>query len=127
MITGRLFYFLAACSLLFAADIVWLLIKKRIILKYSLIWFFFGIVMIVLTLVPGIAVYISDAVGIKNHMNCIYFFLDGGIILILVSLTVIVSELNSRARKLAQECAKMEKRIREMEACEAEMGLEMKW
>lgn len=120
MITGRLFYFLAVCSLLFFMGIVWLLIKKRIILKYSLIWFFFGIGMIVLTLVPGIAADVSDMVGISNHMNGIYFFLDGGIILILVSLTVIVSELNSRVRKLAQECAKMEKRIREMEAREAE-------
>lgn len=103
------------CTIIYFAVIISLLRKKRLMLKYSMLWLLAGAVFMLIALFPQLLVFITSIAGIEVPSNglfamCIFFS-----VLILISLTVIVSEINMRFNTLVQKIAMMEKRIRELE------------
>ena len=92
-----------------------LLKKKRLDLRYSLLWIFSGILMLILAVFPGILSALARAVGIYVHTNALFALILFCLILILMSLTSIVSVLNEKLKKLTQDNALLEKRLRELE------------
>lgn len=107
--------FLITCLTLFLIIIIRFIVKKRLNLKYSLVWLFADIVMLIVTIFPQIVYFIGELIGIAAPVNTIFLF--GGIfmILIILTLTFIVSNMNNRIYKMTQSIALLEKRIREME------------
>lgn len=92
-----------------------LLKSGRLYLKYALLWLFTGIIMALLILCPGLIQWFFDLCGIQVYSNGIFAVLVLFILLILLALTSVVSKLNERNRKLVQEIALLEKRVRELE------------
>ena len=92
-----------------------LLRRKRLELRYSLLWIFSGVLMLILAVFPGILPAFARAVGIYNDANALFALVLFCLILILMSLTSIVSVLNDRLKKLTQANALLEKRLRELE------------
>ena len=92
-----------------------LLKRKNLNLKYTLLWLFSGIVMLVLALFPQILSWVSELVGIYTPTNALFAFTFFCVIIILMSLTAIVSKLNEKSKRLIQSLALMDKRIRELE------------
>lgn len=92
-----------------------LLRNRSLDLRYTLLWFFFGFVMIIGICFPRVLYIISNMIGIKVPSNAL--FMLGGLctLLILMSLTSIVSKLNERNKRLIQEVAIIEKRVRDLD------------
>jgi len=108
-------------ALIFAVVLYFILIflllkKKRLSLKYTLLWIFSGIVMLVIVIFPEAFIYLVHSIGIIDYTNGLYSIALFLILIILMSITAIVSKLNEKNKKLIQYCALLEKRIRDLEA-----------
>lgn len=103
---GLIFYF---CS------IIYLLRKKSISLKYTLMWIISGITMIVVVIFPKLLIGITSLLGIQVASNALFGIVIFFILLILMSLTGIVTGLNEKNKRLVQTLAILEKRVRELE------------
>lgn len=95
--------------------ILYYLKKKRIELKYTLLWLFSGLIMGLMIFFPHLLIRFVKLLGIESNMNGLYILCFGFIIAILMSLTSIVSGQSNRIRILLQEIAMQDKRIRELE------------
>ena len=92
-----------------------LLKKKRLSLKYTLLWLFSGLVMLILVLFPGLLTLFSALIGIGMPTNALFAAISFCIIMILITLTSIVSKQTERIKVLTQTLAVMDKRIKELE------------
>ncbi len=99
----------------FLLVVVVLLKHKKLYLKYALLWMLTGLVMLLLALFPGILGSVFELLRIQVYSNGIFAILLFFFLVILMSLTSIVSVQNSKIRRLVQESAILEKRVRELE------------
>lgn len=90
-----------------------LLKKKSLNLKYTLLWIFSGILMLVLALFPGLLSVVAKLIGVYAPTNALFALILFCVIMILMSLTAIVSKLNERVKRVSQAYALLEKRVRE--------------
>ena len=107
--------FLVICILVYLGIIINLLRKKKLNLKYTLIWLFSGIIMLVVSIFPQIINFLSSVIGIVDVTNAVFILEGMFVLVILLSLTSIVSHFNDRNRELIQKVALLEKRVRELE------------
>lgn len=94
--------------------IVRMLKKKRLILKYALLWLFLGVIMLILVLFPQTLRMISTLLGIEDSMNGLFTCAIGLMLMILMVLTAIVSKQSDRIKNLVQDNALLEMRLREL-------------
>lgn len=106
LVIGILFYLMI---------IVMLIKKEQLNLKYTLLWLFSALALIVLAVVPQFPSFIAKVMGIATPSNAIFVIEGLFVLLILLSLTSIVSTQMLRIRRLTQTQAILEKRIRELE------------
>ncbi len=111
--TLRIFLFIVI--IIFMAIILQLLRKRKLNLKYSLLWIFSGICLLVLLIFPQIIYAICGFVGIETPVNVVYVIEAIFILMILLSLTTIISSMSDNIRRLIQTTALLEKRVRELE------------
>ena len=105
---------LLAVAVYFA--LLFLLLKKKSLhLKYTLLWIFSGILMLVLALFPHLLDWLAALIGIYEPTNALFSLVFFCVIIILMSLTAIVSKQNERTKRIAQAIALLEKRVRELE------------
>lgn len=102
--------------LIYFAFIFALLKRKKLTLKYTLLWLFAGVVMALIAIFPNIFEKLMHLIGVIEMTNGLFAVLIFAMIIIMISITVIVSEMNDRQRQLIQQCAFYEKRIRELES-----------
>lgn len=115
MIPGRLRAALLLAVAVFFIIVLSLLKRKRLALKYTLLWLFTAVAMLILAIFPEILQVVAGLVGIQTGMNTLYVFMIAFIMMILMSLTSIVSVQTERIRKLAEANALLEQRVRELE------------
>lgn len=108
-------FFLIIVILIYLIIIINFLKRKKLDLKYSLIWLFSSLVLLLLIIFPGIVYAFSDFIGIATPINVVFVVEAIFVLIILLSLTTIVSKLNEQNRKLTQYVALLEKRIRDLE------------
>lgn len=89
--------------------------KKKMNLRYSLIWLFSAVILLMVTLVPGLVELAAKIIGIATPVNMVFVVEGVFVLLILISLTTIVSNLNEKNRCMIQAIAILEKRVRELE------------
>jgi hypothetical protein len=112
-ITLRIFLIIGI--LIFLVIILQLLKKKKLNLKYTLVWLLSAFVMLVAAIFPGIVNAVARLIGIISPVNFVFVLEGMFVLLILLSLTAIVSHINNRIYKLIQSLAILEKRVRELE------------
>ncbi len=115
MIPATLRISLIAAVICYFIVILYFLKQRALNLKYTLLWLVAGFVMGLLVAIPELLVAIIRFFGIQDNMNGLFIFMIGFIILILLSLTSIASRQNGKLRKLTQELAILDKRVRELE------------
>mgnify|MGYP001270400047 FL=1 len=99
--------------------IVYFLKKKALSLKYTLLWFASGFMMLLLVIFPNILYKVADFLGFVSPVNALFAVVIFFMLCILMSITSIVSKLNSKNKSVAQQLALLEKRVRELEkSCE---------
>ena len=87
----------AVCYL---ALILWLLKKKKLTVRYSIIWL----------------ISLTDLLGMAVPVNVVFLLVIAFILLLLLSLSSIVSGFAEKIKRLAQENALLEERVRRLEA-----------
>ena len=104
-----------AVVLIYFITIFYLLKRKRLALKYTLLWLFSGFLMFLVILFPGVLRTIFHQLGIIELTNGLFALVIFCMIIIMVSITSIVSKMNEQIRQLSQQCAMYEKRVRDLE------------
>lgn len=114
--------FLIFSALIFLAIMVYYLARKKLNLKYSLIWLATGIGILILAVFPQIVEWVGHLIGITTPVNTVFLFVCMFMLLIIFTLTIIVSHLNMRVYRLTQTQALLEKRVRELEKAPVKSG-----
>ncbi|MDY5497205.1 MAG: DUF2304 domain-containing protein [Anaerobutyricum sp.] len=92
-----------------------LLKRKNLSLKYTLLWLISGVVMLFFVIFPNVLeriIHLFGVVELTNGLFAILLFLG---LIILISVSSAISQMNDQIRKLIQRCALYEKRIRKLE------------
>lgn len=103
MISAKLQFIMAGGSIVASFVLLNLILKYKLELKYSLLWFLLNIALILIAIYPKILSSISDAMGIELPVNALFFFGILLLMLIVFSLTVALSRMSHRLRMLSQE------------------------
>ena len=88
----------------------------RLSLNHSLLWMFSSLVLLLIAIFPGIAYRLSSLLGIGLPINMILLSFSFFSMIMFIYLTNVVSRGDRMNRRLTQQIAMMEKRIRELEA-----------
>lgn len=107
--------FLILAIFIYLAIIVNMLRKKNLNLKYTLIWLVSALLMLIIAIFPEIIYELASLIGVIDPVNVVFVIEAMFVLLILLSLTAIVSHLNTKSRRLIQSVALLEKRVRELE------------
>ena len=92
-----------------------LLKKKKFELKYSLLWFLAGILMLIVVIWPNVLVWGAGLLGFEVASNGLFALCILLEIMIMISITSVISDLTNRMTSMVQNMALMEKRIRILE------------
>lgn len=106
--------FFSIAIIMYLILIIHLLRKKKLELKYTLLWLIAAVVLLIVILCPNLVYFISDILGIQTPINSAIVLGCMFIILILITLTSIVSLLNRNLRVLTQEVALLQKKVKEL-------------
>lgn len=93
--------------------IIYMLRRSRISVKYSLIWFFAAIILLLFIIFPGLMNLSTNLLGFEVGSNMIFAGLIAMLIFINIALTVIVSGQSSKIRLLIQEVSMLKGRVDE--------------
>lgn len=115
MISGKLQIVILLAVLIYFVVLFYLFRSKSLSLKYSLLWLFSGILLLVIALFPELLAWFTDLVGIQTPTNALFAVVLFCVLLILISLTAIVSRQTDRIKNLTQSLALLEMRVRELE------------
>lgn len=104
---------LIVLTVCFLLEVFGLISKGRLQLKYSLLWLFLALVLLICAVFPGVATALAHALGFQLTSNMVFFIGIVGLVGICLSLTVIVSWQARDIRRLLQEVALMRKELDE--------------
>ena len=102
-------------SVCLLAIIFYMLKKNLLSVKYSLLWLFFAAALILFAAVPYVVYVLRDILNIEIPVNLVFALLFCFVLLVLLILSVAVSDYADRLKRLTQENAMLEKRVRELE------------
>ena len=111
----RLQCILIVCTLLFAILVIRHLVKKKLHLKYCLMWICAIVLALLACIFPQAIDWCAGLFGIKTPSNFIFLLCGLVMLLLVVALTEIVSHMNARIFRLVQNQAILEERIRKLE------------
>ena len=89
--------------------------NKGIELKYSLLWLALGTGIIIFTCFPKLTTWLAHVLGISQPMNMLFFAGFCFMLPIIFSLSVSVSRLSNKVKRLTQEMALLEEQKRKAE------------
>lgn len=84
--------------------------KKRLELKYALAWLGAGIGILILDCFPILITVIANKMGVISPINMLFFIGFCFSLIVIFILTIAVSRMSLRIKKLAQELGLSEKR-----------------
>lgn len=102
-------------SVCLLAIIFYMLKKNLLSVKYSLLWLFFAAALILFAAVPYVVYVLRDILNIEIPVNLVFVLLFCFVLLVLLSVSVAISQLAEKTKRLAQSNALLEKRVRELE------------
>ena len=107
---------LIVLSVFLLAVVIRLVSRKKLQLKYSLLWLFMGALLLISALFPGLVGFFAHLFGVELTSN--FVFIVGMVFLlgISMSLTYIASWQSRDIRKLIQRMALLEKRLGETDS-----------
>ena len=101
--------------ILYFIVIIVLVKKNRLLLRYSLLWFFAGAVMLTIVLWPELLFWAAGLLNIEVPANGLFGICIILGIILMISFTVVISDFSARIKTLVQNQALLEERIRELE------------
>lgn len=117
--TSQMYFILGAICLLLL--IIWFLKKGVLCVKYSLLWLACGGALLLFALVPYLVYVIRDILDMVMPSNVVFLLLFGFVLLVLLSLSVGISELAEKSKRQTQSIALLELRLRALEDAQAQV------
>ncbi|MDO5329382.1 MAG: DUF2304 domain-containing protein [Coriobacteriia bacterium] len=97
------------------ALIIFLTIKKRIKIKYAIIWILLFAILLLSIIIPGLMQWLTALLGFQTSSNMIICIIVSILVLISIATTAIISHQNKTIRNLVQEIAILNKKIKDLE------------
>jgi hypothetical protein len=113
--TDKIQYFAIAGSIVFLLFVILLVRNKKIKEEYSVLWLFFGIVFLVISLWRDLLLLISSFIGIAYPPVAFILILIFSIFFILIQYSVIISNLKEKNKNLVQRLGLLEHEIKKLE------------
>lgn len=104
--------FFAALLFIF---VLWLMRKGVLKEKYAVLWLVFTAGAFFFSVFPGALKWISDSIGVTIPSNLVFFVTLVILVLVNVQLSFELSRHEARIRRLAEETALLNERIRRLE------------
>ena len=101
--------------LVYLGIIFWLLKKKRLTVRYSLIWLISGFVFLIFAVFPYVVLVLRDIFKMQMPVNVVFMLVLAFVLLLLLSISSIVSGQSEKIKRLTQSQALLEQRVRELE------------
>lgn len=93
---------------------------RKLELKYALIWFLVGVLLLVFDLSPGLLTKLTNLLGITLPINMLFFLGFVFVLMIIFSQTIVISNLTRRTKRLTQEIGILHRRIDNIKSREQE-------
>ena len=92
-----------------------LLKKGQMSVKYSLLWLALAVVLVIFAVFPYVVYVLRDLLDVQMPVNLVFMLMFCFVLLVLLSLSIGVSQLADKSKRLTQENATLEKRVRDLE------------
>lgn len=103
--------------------IIFAFLKRGLMtVKYSLLWLLLSVSLVVVAVCPYIVYVIDDIMGVEIPVHLIFFLMFCFVLVVLLSLSIAISQLAEKNKRLTQTCALLEKRVRELEQAAQRTG-----
>lgn len=89
--------------------------RRRLMERYSLLWLFAAVVLLLMAVFSDLLTTLSNAVGIQTPSNALFFVMLGFVVLMLLHFSASISKLTDEIKMLAQQHAATEERLRRLE------------
>lgn len=114
MMTVKIQIIIGICLVIGLIAIINMIRRRRLELKYALSWLIAIVFVLVLDCFPSLLTQISRMLGIWAPVNMIFFLGFCFSLLIIFTLTVTLSRMSERVRKLSQTVALNEEKIEKL-------------
>lgn len=101
-------------SILLLIFIIELIRRRHLKERYALLWLATGIVLLILSVNTNLLFYISRFLGIAVASNALFFLSILFLVLIVLSLTIVVSNLSKKNVRITQEFAILSRKLEEL-------------
>ena len=89
-------------------------------LNHSLLWITVSLILLIIAAFPGIAVKLAALIGIELPINLMFLAFSLFSLALSIYLTMLISKEGKTNRRLVQQIALLEQRVRELEGSEKE-------
>lgn len=114
MLTLKLQLIIIVLDIIALGYILNLVRRKKLDLKYSLVWLIAGLIILILVIFPNIINFLSEFLGIYNPVNMLFFLGLCLSLTIIFVLTIQASRSGKKITKLTQENAILKKEIEDL-------------
>lgn len=91
-----------------------LLLKGRIPEKYSLVWYLFSILILLVAVLPKVFIGISKVLGFEVMSNLVIAIVIGLLLLLTMVLTVMIAGQKKKTNLLIQEVSLLKKQVEDI-------------
>ena len=110
------FQFLMILGAVILLLIIFVLLKKgKMTVKYSLLWLGLAVVLVIFAICPYVVYVLRDLLDVEMPVNLVFMLMFCFVLVVLISLSIAVSQLAEKCKRLTQENALLEKRVRDLE------------
>ena len=92
--------------------------KKKIEVRYALIWYLLAVVILVLDIFPGLLDKATAFMGVGLAVNMLFFMGFCFALVIIFVMTLWVSRLSVKVKQLTQELALLDKKLSEIDVAQ---------
>ena len=113
--TARLQLYMILGAVILLAVIFCLLKRGLMSVKYSLLWLLLAVCLVIAAAVPYTVFVLRDLLDIQMPVNLRFLLMFCFVLVVLLSLSVAITQLAEKCKRLTQANAILEKRVRDLE------------
>ena len=100
------FQFLLILDAVILLLIIFVLLKKgKMTVKYSLLWLGLAVVLVIFAICPYVVYVLRDLLDVEMPVNLVFMLMFCFVLVVLISLSIAVSQLAEKCKRLTQENA----------------------
>lgn len=77
--------------------------KSKLIIADCIFWFLFSLLILLLAVFPGIAIFFANLLGIQSPVNLVYLIMIGLLLALTFKQTIRISQLETKIKNIVQD------------------------